>query len=315
MRLLTMNTHSLLEENYQWKLEHFVEVVIKERPDILSLQEVNQSIGAKPAGEGLLEGWFPCPAEGVAVSGIGGAVESCRRQEGGGGGIRIREDNHAAQVAFRLRQAGIPCSWTWVPAKIGYGKYDEGLAFLCLNRKIRAAESQYLSGCRDYSNWKTRKTLGIQAEGLSHWFYAVHMGWWQDEEEPFWEQWNRLEHALSAKKQKSPIWLMGDFNSPAEFRGQGYDCIQNAGWLDTYCLAQEKDSGITVEGCIDGWRSQQKGQEAQNGMRIDHIWCSQSLPIEKTQVLFNGQHGQVISDHYALMVKVALSENKKCYSL
>ena len=362
MKLLTLNTHSLLEKNYLQKLDQFVDTIIKEQPDILSLQEVNQSITAPLAGKALLRGWHPCRFQELSSVGMSVSVHGethgysttdgdnvpsasvCRETQEGQVSIPIREDNHAAQVAFRLWQAGIPCSWTWVPAKIGYDKYDEGLAFLCLNRKIHTAESLFISNCRDYGNWKTRKALGIQVEGLSHWFYAVHMGWWQDEEEPFAQQWLRLQSALQHKKQESAVWLMGDFNSPSEFRAQGYDCIQNAGWLDTYCLAEKKDGGITVEGCIDGWRpvqetasqNRQELQEEQqkpappekqntqeikeaqglqkvkeckeipDGMRMDHIWCSRNIQIKNSQVLFNGKNGGIVSDHYGVLVEAVI---------
>lgn len=286
MKLLTLNTHSLLEEGYQQKMEWFVEMVAGERPDIVALQEVNQSVSARPAGKALLEGAYVAQ-EGECLQGTG----------------VIREDNHAAQAAFRLREAGIACWWAWVPAKIGYGKYDEGLAFLCLGRRITAAESFFISGCREYGNWKTRKALGIQAEGSGQWFYSVHMGWWKDEEEPFESQWKRLEGAVQDKKEKAPVWLMGDFNSPAEFRGQGYDCIRDAGWFDSYCLAEKKDSGITVEGCIDGWRPERPGQAMPGGMRMDHIWCSRAVPVQESKAVFNGENGRKVSDHYGVMVE------------
>ena len=31
--------------------------------------------------------------------------------------VPIRRDNHAARIALGLHQAGIPCSWTWLPIK------------------------------------------------------------------------------------------------------------------------------------------------------------------------------------------------------
>ena len=46
------------------------------------------------------------------------------------------------------------------------------------------------------------------------------MGWWNDEEEPFNEQWNNLNNHLSNKKN---IWLMGDFNSDANEINGGYN--------------------------------------------------------------------------------------------
>ncbi len=287
MKLLTLNTHSLLEDDYEQKLGQFTETVCREKPDLIALQEVNQTAGAPQAGQEMLEGWFPCP----------------------GSDIPIREDNHAAQVAMRLRRAGVPCAWTWVSAKIGYGKYDEGMAFLCIGREIAEAEAFYISGCQDYGNWKTRKALGIRAGGCDDWFYTVHMGWWQDEDEPFERQWRRLNDALEQKKQDGTVWLLGDFNSPAQFHGQGYDCIRSDGWQDTYQLAGQKDSGITVEGCIDGWR--QEGQEAADEMRLDYIWCSRPAAVLSSNVIFNGQNGPKVSDHFGILAKVIEGSKQK----
>ena len=280
MKLLTLNTQSLQEENYPQKLEQFVKVICQEKPDIIALQEVNQSINAMVAEETLLKGFVPYPDSKVPV----------------------REDNHAAQVAFRLHQAGITCSWTWVSGKIGYGIYDEGMALLCLNGNITAVDSFFISGCQDYQYWKTRKILGVKTSNCNDWFYTVHMGWWKDEEEPFLAQWERLHTTL--KKKDSTIWLMGDFNSPAQFRGQGYDTIQNSGWQDTYSIAEQKDNGITVEGSIDGWKDAKHGAEEGNGMRMDHIWCNHVVPVKYSKVMFHGAKEPKVSDHFGVCIEV-----------
>ena len=47
MKILTLNTHSLLEENYEEKLKQFAEMVKKELPRVFALQEVNQSMSAE----------------------------------------------------------------------------------------------------------------------------------------------------------------------------------------------------------------------------------------------------------------------------
>lgn len=280
MKLLTLNTHSLQETDYSNKLSWFVSAVEKERPDILALQEVNQTIDAPPASSELLTGWVPCP-----------------------GSVPVRQDNHAAQAALQLCQRGISCSYTWISAKIGYGRYDEGMALLCLNHEITAVDSFFISSCTDYGNWKTRRVLGIQTNCSADWFYTVHMGWWQDEEEPFAAQWDRLDAALSQKKEEGTVWLMGDFNSPAQFRNQGYDRIQAAGWADTYELASKKDEGITVEGCIDGWKSFYDSAEAPKGMRMDHIWCSRPLLVKSSRVFFDGTSEPKVSDHFGVMIE------------
>lgn len=293
MKLLTLNTHSLQEGHYEQKLELFLETALQERPDIIAMQEVNQSIGAPAAGPELLEGFVP----------VSGGSPSDSTAAGGASAVSIRVDNHAAQVAKRLRASGIHYGWTWVSAKIGYGKYDEGMALFCLNGGIQASQAFFISRCHSYDNWKTRKVLGIRTGTCADWFYTVHMGWWQDEEEPFASQWERLDSTLRQNHNSTGnIWLMGDFNSPAEFRGQGYDCVKNSGWYDTYTLAEQKDSGITVSGCIDGWRTCSEQETVPEGMRMDQIWCSSPVPVKSSAVLFNGINGAVVSDHFGVLV-------------
>lgn len=279
MKILTLNTHSLVEDNYLEKLKHFVDVIRIEQPDIIAMQEVNQSIVAPVAETDLLVGYVPCTDNDVPV----------------------RQDNHAAQAARMLRRSGLFYHWSWLPGKIGYGRYDEGMAILVLNAPVEATDSLYISHVKDYKNWKTRKILGVKA--LGQWFYTVHMGWWDDVSEPFQYQWITLDNYLKNKKESSPVWLLGDFNSPAEIRRQGYDLIIDSGWHDTYRLAKEKDIGITVEGVIDGWREQLKSGAYLAGMRIDHIWSSEMTSIKSSKVMFNGIHGPVVSDHFGVMIE------------
>lgn len=281
-KLLTLNTHSLQEADYEQKLLWFLDGVLKEQPDVLALQEVSQSADAPPADWGLLKGLFVCQGQEPV----------------------IRADNHALRVAAGLRKAGISCSWFWQPVKIGYGKYDEGMALFVLNQEIAEADSFYISHCQEYDNWKTRKVLGIRGSRRRDWFYTIHMGWWQDEEEPFSVQWQRLEQQLLLKKREARIWLMGDFNSPAGLKGQGYDCVRSCGWQDTYKLAWECDCGATVEGVIDGWEGLKGGQIPGLGMRIDYIWCSTSTPVRSSKVIFNGKNWPKISDHFGVLVEI-----------
>ena len=50
MKILTLNTHSHLEPDYEKKLSEFVKAVCEIKPDIIALQEVNQSIESEPCG-------------------------------------------------------------------------------------------------------------------------------------------------------------------------------------------------------------------------------------------------------------------------
>lgn len=280
MKLLTLNTHSLLEENYAQKLEWFVETILREKPDIIALQEVNQTCDADILAPDMLEGQYPVP-----------------------GCMRIRRDNHAAAVARMLRSAGVVCWWAWIPVKLGYGKYDEGVAVLSLGRPIRCVDAFPVSKINDYHSWRTRAVLGIQVEGMEDWFYSLHMGWWDDEVERFLDQWKTLNCCIMSKRMCGNVWLMGDFNAPDTVHGQSYEHMAASGWFDTFQLAHSRDSGITVAGAIDGWR-QRPVFNMENGMRLDYIWCSRKQDIRASRVLFNGVKEPVVSDHFGVLIDI-----------
>ena len=46
MKLLTLNTHSLIEPDYEAKREIFVDFIAREQPEVFALQEVNQTAAA-----------------------------------------------------------------------------------------------------------------------------------------------------------------------------------------------------------------------------------------------------------------------------
>lgn len=277
MKLLTLNTHSLVEEHYSEKLEAFVQAVAEELPDVIALQEVNQTIAEMPVKSA--QGYIPCTQ-----------------------GITIRKDNHVRSVAELLEKCGIRYFWTWLPLKKGYDKYDEGIALMSRSPILETKIVQ-TSEIDDYNNWKTRKILGIRTEATPEkWFFSVHYGWWDDPEEPFKGQWQRTQAAL---EQYRNIWLMGDFNSPAEVRGEGYDMIRQAGWHDSYLLAKEKDCGITVGHIIDGWKNKITDTD---GMRIDQIWCRHMPEILSSKVIFNETNRSIVSDHYGVIINYERSE-------
>ena len=272
MKLLTLNTHSLIEPEYEAKRDAFVEFIRKEQPDVFALQEVNQTAAA-PLLADVPAGYYPCP----------------------GNMVLLKADNHAAAVARMLEEADCAYHWSWLPAKIGYDRYDEGMAVFS-RAPITAAENLLLSQINDYNNWKTRRALGICAGDV--WYYAVHLGWWKDEEEPFADQWNILAAAAGAK----PLaFLLGDFNSEADVRGEGYDLILRSGWQDTYRLARQRDDGYTVVQAIDGWRD---APDAAAKKRIDQIWCSQTVPVHSSRVVFGGKQEPRVSDHAGVLIEV-----------
>ena len=282
MKLITLNTHSLVEPDYGAKTRKFAQVILKEQPDIVALQEVNQSQNASVIPDVTLPGYVRCS----------------------GFDRQIRSDNHALILSEILRGMDCYYYWTWISAKTGYGKYDEGMALLTRKPIVRVRQ-HLISRTDDYENWKTRKMLGVQVDGCEDWFFTVHMGWWNDDEEPFKGQWDCMEKLFrDYRKEDSAIWLMGDFNSLDNVKGEGYELICNSGWKDTYVLAEEKDDGITVEEEIDGWRESDGRSNVKSEKRLDYIFCNQEKQVHSSKVVCNGKVYPVVSDHYGVMIEV-----------
>ena len=254
MKLLTLNTHSLVEGRGEEQISVLTEAILAEKFDVIALQEVNQKIGEK-------------------------------------------ESNFALAVVSRLSEYGTRYELKYLPIKLGYGRYDEGLAFLC-RRPIVETRCGYLTKRRSYDDWKTRMALGIRCEGSDEWFFNLHMGWWDDTEEPFCAQWVRL---LPLLPQGKGYWLLGDFNNPAELRGEGYDLMRESGLRDAYEMAETKMGEGTASAGIDGWHGRAVTHDQ---LRIDQIWSSREVRVPLCQTLFDGERYAVISDHFGVAITV-----------
>jgi len=277
MKLLTLNTHSLMGEDFERRAERFVAALLREAPDVIALQEVNQRQNApllRETPSGFVEAWE---------------------------GIPLREDLYALWLVRRLAEGGLFYHWSWIPVKLGYGQYEEGLALLC-RRPIGEARSFLLSRDRAFEDWKRREALMVRPRETSVWFCNLHTGWWDDGEEPFAEQWERL---LPHLRRGGTVFLMGDLNNPAEVRGEGYDRVRADGFYDTYLLAESRRGGGTAGSGIDGWRGR-----FPLGMtvRIDQIWCDRPCPVITYRTVFDGVEYERVSDHFGVMVTLKEGE-------
>ncbi len=278
MKILTLNTHSFMEDCAKEKFSTLLKTIKEERFDLIALQEVNQSMSSEILeDEDLDRLGFVKPS---LVS------------------VPIKENNYVLQLIKALRKYGIKYNWSWVANHIGYDKFDEGVALLSLS-DIDAYLDLFISKNKSYDNYKTRKILGIKTMGK--WFFSVHMGWWNEIEDPFSEQWEKIEHISSNLLKNQEIYLLGDFNSPAHKTNEGYEFIKKRGiFFDTFDLAGNKDIGITVDKSIDGW----KDKDQANAMRIDYIFKNNSNPVKSSKVIFNGENKAVVSDHFAVCVEL-----------
>ena len=268
MKIMTINTHSYIEDESEKKLTIFIDAISRLEPDIIAMQEVNQRTDAKLAEDknALVTNQF---------------------------GIKLKNDNYGLRAANALFEMGHSYKLVWLGVKHGFEIYDEGLCFLC-KHPIDSTDAFLISKCDDITNWKKRMALGVKTGG--EFFYNVHMGRWDDAEEPFINQWVCLNKKI---KSDTPIWLMGDFNSPADYKDEGYDCIISSGWYDTYTLAIAKDNGYTVTDKIDGWMDK---NVSFTDKRIDYIFTNTKREIDTSYTVFNGKNEQIISDHYGILL-------------
>lgn len=266
MKLLTLNTHSIIEEDSDIKAGYLAKAISEIEPDIVALQEVNQTSSLPPLDQDSKYG-----------------VISMRND------IPLRCDNYAVNLARQLCDMNLQYNCLWLPIKKGYGSLDEGVAILSKSNIIDA-DVINLSIKDDYDCWKTRKGLGIKLSD-NCWYYSLHFGWWDDKAEPFAAQWQSFAESVRGKK----VWAMGDYNSPDNIRDEGYDLVSTSGWYDSYLAALKRDDGVTVDRNIAGWHNGDK-------KRIDYIFSNYKADVISSEVIFNGKNREIISDHFGVLV-------------
>lgn len=261
MKLLTLNCHSWQEENQIQKIKTIVDTIKENSYDVIALQEVNQSI-----------------KEEVLYN-------------------DIKKDNFSYVLIKELEKAGISdYKFTWAFSHLGYEGYEEGLSILTKHNIIEEDEF-FASRSIDTNFWKTRKMAGVKIlyDNKPIIFYSCHLGWWNDEEEPFKEQ---VDNIIKRLNNDDLTFLMGDFNNNAFIRGEGYDYLIKNNLYDTYEIAKTKDNGITVKGKIAGW------DRNKQDLRLDLILSNKPVDVKSSKVIFNNINKEVVSDHFGVEVEL-----------
>lgn len=261
MKLLTLNCHSWLEEEQLNKIKYLAKTIVEEKYDVIALQEASQSIKAS-----IKEG-------------------------------NLKEDNYGLILIEEIKKlGGEEYHLVWDYSHIGYDIYEEGLCILT-KHKVVNSESFYISKSHSKTFWRSRKivkaTIDINNENID--FYSCHMGWWHDKEESFTFQVKNL--IAHAKESKNRAFFMGDFNNNAFLKNEGYDFLKSNGLIDTYDLAENKDSGVTVNKNIAGW------EDNTGELRIDIIFTNRNTKVYDSRVIFNGKNKEVVSDHFGLEIE------------
>ena len=272
MKLLTLNTYSWVQTADPETYAALIADILETESDAIALQEVNQLSSGTSVNEP--EGYLPTQNE-----------------------IPIKSDNFAYFLVKSLAEKGLSYHWSWVPCHQGYFRFDEGVAILS-KAPIQSVEQVQLSVVNDFENIHTRRALALETEAAA--FVSVHLSWWKTEEEnPFLLEWTSVETAVKKLRGIKPIYVMGDFNNPADVRNEGYDLMTNAGWQDASAVAATRIGSATVPPAIDGW----VGNEVP--LRIDYIFSDQPQAVETYEVKFDGKKLPCVSDHYGVAVTYA----------
>lgn len=267
MKVLTLNTHSWLEDHQEHKLNQLVEQIISASYDIIALQEVNQ-----------------LTSDAVVTS----PVNLCETKEQ----MPIKQSNFAYVIVKKLAEQGYKYYWSYAMSHIGYDLYDEGSALL--SKTPIQPHAQFVSRERDPDDYHSRKILfGITTVDDREVLAAsCHYSWWIDESNGFSYEWNNTVEQLMTYPQ--PKLIMGDFNNPENTAGYQYVLESNARLQDTYMKASKKTGHHTIEKNIAGW------EENGGQLRIDFIWSTKDFDVMSHQTVFDGRNTEIISDHFGV---------------
>lgn len=272
MKYLSLNTHSWIEADPLAKLEDIGRFIIQENVAVIALQEVNQLM-ASPVVE--VDSFYCQPKNSASM---------------------IKADNFAKLLVDYLHDNGEDYYWSWTYSHIGYDKYEEGLAILAKTPFI--AEDMLVSPIDDVTNYHTRRTLfaHFESEECDLTVANCHFSWWlEDEAAGFKYEWSQMLKRLSDITHQ--VMLLGDFNGPSMISNQSYDLVCQQ-YLDMYDQAQVKSGSATVMKKIDGWT------ESEEPLRIDFGFVNQEVEVVSYRVIFNGEDGPVVSDHYGVMFDI-----------
>ncbi|KFK93930.1 hypothetical protein IV04_03620 [Serratia sp. Ag1] len=216
------------------------------------------------------------------------------------------DSNMVRQILSRLNNKQYDFAMDW--SHFGWDVWMEGSAVLSRHPIVKK-DSRYISdvnnGTRTF--WKSRNIpmaqidLGERLGKLD--VFSIHAGWWNDDEEPFQGQFNRLvAWDKELKTQNVNTLFCGDFNQVAATKEQQF-ITNGTGYSEQYALANP--DGLldpTIGGTIDGWIGDV-------GKRIDFLVMNDDSPFEVRQsqrVFTQGSFGRV-SDHTGVYAQFGLA--------
>ncbi|WP_448668618.1 endonuclease/exonuclease/phosphatase family protein [Aerococcus viridans] len=275
MKLLTLNTHSYGEDDQDQKLAFIAQSIAEWDIDVVCLQEVNQKIFGHRVDVNNIVNFVPMDGQ-----------------------VNVKEDNFAMRLVALLAELGKTYYWAWAMTHIAHDTMQEGVAILS-KYPIDSVTSYNVSKSHDWYDYKTRRILTAKItkpNGESFMAVSGHFSWWHGKNnEEFHYEWQETEKYLA--RTKLPIYFMGDFNNPANTEGYDYMVGTDLPIQDAYPIAEEQIGESTVLKEIAGWT----GLKEQ--IRIDYIFVPKDVKVKTSEVVFDGERQQAVSDHSGVLVE------------
>lgn len=270
MKVLTLNTHSWLEENQLEKCKMIAQEIVTGDYDIIALQEVNQTIAAQT----IVPDGLYCPTDTL---------------------VEIKEDNFALRLVEELQLLDCDYYWSWTYSHVGYDIYHEGNALL--SKQPIIAKEYLASQATDVWDHITRKNLSgvTEADGQIVQVVSCHFSWWQDGK--FAYEWQQTEAFLAERA--DTLLILGDFNNDAASSGHQLVLDSSLQLQDSFLTATETIGEASVVKAIDGW------QDNREALRIDYVFASNDLQATEYEVVFDGTRTPIVSDHFGIKVVFA----------
>lgn len=270
MKVLTLNTHSWLEENQLEKCKMIAQEIATGDYDIIALQEVNQTIAAQT----IVPDGLYCPTDTQ---------------------VEIKEDNFALRLVEELQLLDCDYYWSWTYSHVGYDIYHEGNALL--SKQPIIAKEYLASQATDVWDHTTRKNLSgvTEADGQIVQVVSCHFSWWQDGK--FAYEWQQTEAFLAERA--DTLLILGDFNNDAASSGHQLVLDSSLQLQDSFLTATETIGEASVVKAIDGW------QDNREALRIDYVFASNDLQATEYEVVFDGTRTPIVSDHFGIKVVFA----------
>ncbi len=261
MKIMALNLNSYQEENQHEKFSRIANTIIDEKIDVMCFSEASQSISSPHVNDD------------------------------------IREDNALKIICDMVNEKSKDTyCYVWEFSHFGFKIYEEGIGVIT-RYPIDKVECRYVSKTDDTFSFKSRKimkiTLWNQDEKIN--VFSIHLGWGNDEYEPFEYQFGQLNQWIKEEPDIFTI-LSGDFGN--DYNTRFYDMVVGQSYIDQYLQAKP-------EGRNDFTFLNPNGIEFRDAhkLRLDYIFTNSSdyYAIDAKRFFLDEDR---VSDHVAIYIEL-----------